>query len=106
MRAGKLRHRVTIQQTTETRESTMGGVIDTWGTFATRYASVSPLTGREYFTAQQHASEVTHEVRLRYLSGVTTKMRVLHDGRTFDIESIANTDERDRETVLLCKERH
>lgn len=103
MRAGPLRHQIVIEQTTETRD-TSGGVIDTWSTFATVWASVSPLIGREYMAAKQVSADVTHKIRMRYLSGVTPKMRVSWDSRTFDIGSILNVDERDIEMVIMATE--
>ncbi len=105
MRAGKLRHQITIQQNTPARNG-KGEEIDSWSTFATRYAAVIPLTGRELFNAQQRHAEAELRMELRYFSGVTTKMRVSWDSRLFDILHIANLDERDRELHLLVKERN
>jgi len=101
--AGTLKDRVTIQSVTETRSSS-GQVNETWGTFATRWASVEPLQGREFFESQQVNADVTTRVRLRYLEGVTPKMRVLYKTRTFNITSVVNVEERSIETQLLCTE--
>jgi len=101
--AGTLKDRVTIQSVTETRSSS-GQVNETWGTFATRWASVEPLQGREFFESQQVNADVTTRVRLRYLEGVTPKMRVLYKTRTFNITSVVNVEERSIETKLLCTE--
>ena len=48
MRGRHLRHKILIEQVTETRDSA-GRVIETWSTYATRRAEVEPLNGREYF---------------------------------------------------------
>jgi SPP1 family predicted phage head-tail adaptor len=103
MRSGPLRHQVTIEEVTETRDS-YGGVVESWSTFATVWASVGPIIGREYFASQQVQSEVSHKIRIRYLSGITTKMRVTFDSRTFRIESILNVDERNTEMLLMVTE--
>lgn len=104
MRAGKLRHQITILQVSESRTGS-GGVSESWSTYATVWASIEPLNGREYLASQQRQSSETHKVRIRYLFGITTKMRVLWGSRTFDIQAVLDTDENGRETVLMCVER-
>lgn len=103
MRAGGLRHWVTIQSATEARDA-VGEPIKTWGTFATGWASIHPRTGTEPFQVQQFAPEATTEIAMRHLDGVTEKMRVLFDTRTYDIQFVQNIGERDRKIVLFCKE--
>ena len=46
---------------------------------ATLQASVAPLQGAERFAAQQVQADVSHRVRIRYTSGITSQMRVFHD---------------------------
>lgn len=104
IRAGELRHRITIEQVTETRD-VIGGVTESWSTFATRWAAVEPLAGREYFSAQQEEADVDHRIRLRYLAGVVPKMRVKFGARLFDIQTVLNLDERKRELHLMARER-
>lgn len=103
MRAGKLRHWITIQTRTDTRDS-YGEPISTWTTFDQVWASIEPIAGREYFASKETRSQSTHRMRIRYRSGITTKMRISWDSRLFDIESILNTEERDRELILMCVE--
>ena len=103
MQAGKLRHRGTIQQATETLDA-QGNATPTWSTFADRWMDIQPLTGRELWSARQVQSQVSHKIVLRHLSGVTTKMRVSVRSRTFNIESIINANERDRMLELMCTE--
>lgn len=118
MRAGRLRHKVTIQEVTETPDA-YGEPSESWTTYAERWASIEPLAGREYFAAKQEHSEVDTRIRLRWdraLVAVTPKHRVLYtypllDGspettqtRIFDIEAVLNMQERNREIVLMCRE--
>jgi len=103
MRGGKLRHQIVIQQTTESRNA-VGEVDDTWSTFATVRASVEPLQGRESFVLSQSLAEMTIRFRIRYLDGVTPKMRISYDSRLFDIESVVHVNERGREMHLLSRE--
>jgi SPP1 family predicted phage head-tail adaptor len=41
---------------------------------------------------------------VRYLAGVTASMRVLFEGRYFEIKAVLNEAERDRMLTLLCAE--
>lgn len=103
MRARALRNKILIEQVTETRDE-IGGVIETWSTFATRQAEVEPLNGREYFDSRATQADITIRFRIRYLNGLVPKMRVNYDSRYFDIESVINVKEQSKEMVLMCKE--
>jgi SPP1 family predicted phage head-tail adaptor len=63
------------------------------------------LQGRERFAAQQVSATVSHEVRMRYFDGLTSEMRLVHNGRVLAIDAVMNTEERGREWVILCTER-
>lgn len=104
MRAGKLRHTITIQQRSDSQNS-YGEQANTWTTFAEVRASVEPLQGREFFASQQMQAEVTTRFRIRYLDGVTADMRISYDGRTFDIQAVLNPNERGRELHIMAVER-
>jgi SPP1 family predicted phage head-tail adaptor len=103
VRIGKLRHRITIEQVTETQD-TDGSALESWSTYATVQASIEPISGREYFTAQSTQADVTHRISLRYVSGITPKMRVNFSSRIFDILSVINVNECNRELQLMCRE--
>jgi SPP1 family predicted phage head-tail adaptor len=79
-------------------------VIETWSTFATAQASIEPISGREYIAAQSTQADVSHRIRLRYLSGITPKLRVNYSSRIFDILSVININECNRELQLMCRE--
>lgn len=105
MRAGTLRHRITLERRTDAT-GTAGGVKAVWDPvpFAVAWAEVTPLQGRELEAARGMQSEATHRVRLRYLAGVTPKLRVNFGGRLMDIEDVVDVGERHRELVLRCIE--
>jgi len=100
---GKLRHRVTIQNKV-TLPDGYGGVTSTWQDVATVWASVEPLNGRELYAAQQVKAELTHRIRIRYMSGIKPEMRIVFDNRSFDIEAIIDPEERHESLELLCSE--
>ncbi len=103
MRAGNLRNKVIIQQATEAQD-TFGEPDVSWSTFATVWASIEPLRGDEYFTAQQTGASISHRVRMRYLDGVLPKMRILWGERVLEITSVLNVYERNRNMELMCFE--
>lgn len=84
MRAGTLRHRVTIQRY-ELVVDDYGAPLhrESWKDVATVWASVEAVSGRDFFAARQEQSEVTHKVTIRYRGDVTAQMRVLHGGKIF-----------------------
>jgi len=103
MNAGKLRHRVTIQELVRADDG-YGGIIETWQDVATVWAAVEPLRGSERYRAQQVQAELSHKVTMRYRAGVKPQMRLLHNGRVLNIEAVIDAEERHRWLELLCSE--
>ena len=110
VRAGDLRHRVSLQKTVVTRDD-YGEQIETWTTYATVWARISPLRGQELIQAQQVHAEATHEVELRYRHSSTSNTlnisqvdRILFGTRILEIVNLLIPDERKRNYILLCKE--
>ena len=103
MEAGKLRNQIAIQAKTATTDS-YGGPVESWSTFATVWASIEPLQGRELVNAQSVFAETTVKITMRYLSGVTTAHRITHGGKIYNIQSVLNTEMQNRELVLMASE--
>ena len=103
MRTGRLRHRVKIQDYTES-QNTFGETTKTWTDYATVWAAIEPVKGREFWESQQVNAEITTKITMRYLAGIKPKMRILYGIRIFEIDSVINPDERNRELQLLVME--
>ena len=106
MRAGRLRHRVVIQQPVNAADAT-GQMVATWTTVGTVWAAVEPLNGREYMTAQQVDSETTTRIRTRYgseISSIDPSWRITFDSRNFDIQSVIRPNEYGDELVIMAGE--
>lgn len=103
MDAGRLRQRVTIQEPVTARNG-FGEAITAWTTVAMVWASVEPLSGREFFAAEHVQSEITHRVRVRYRAGIAPTMRVVFNGRHLMIEAVINYGERGTDLQLMCRE--
>ena len=103
MRAGLLRHRITIQSVAEAQNS-LGEAIETWSTFATVAASVDPISSRDRIAASQLEEPISYRARMRYLAGVTGKMRVVFDGVTYNIVGAPMKNAKRTEIELLLEE--
>jgi SPP1 family predicted phage head-tail adaptor len=100
--AGSLRERVTVQQASESRNA-LGETVLSWATFAERWASVEGVSSRELLQYGQQQIEVSHRVRMRWLSGLTQSMRIVWRGRTLEIVSLLEHGNRS-EHELVCQE--
>jgi len=92
---GELRHLITIEQPSASR-STSGEVVNTWTTFATVWAKIMPIRGREAEESRRETGKAEVRFWCRYLAGVTLGMRLVRSGRYFDITAIINIDELDK----------
>ena len=105
MQAGKLRHRITLQRKQQTQDPATGALLTTWVDAASVWAAVEPLSAREFIAAQAVQSSVSVRVTVRYLAGITPDMRLLHDGKTYNIAGVLADKESGREYLtLLCAE--
>lgn len=103
MRAGQLRHRVTIQTLAEVQNA-FGEVPQLWQDAVECWASIEPLSGRELFAAQQVRPEVTHRITMRYRE-IGPKNRIMFGTRAFHIDSILNKDERNVMLTIMAFEK-
>ena len=103
MKAGKLRHRVTLQKNIG-QKNEIGEVIAHWQDYATVAAEVKPLSGRAFFDAQQVNKEITVQIRIRYLAGVLSEHRLVFNSQVLEVVFAQNVEERNREWLLMCKE--
>lgn len=103
LRAGDLNRRITIQQRSSTPDS-YGQQSGAWTDVVTCWAGIEPLTGRELLAAQAVNTENTHQVKLRYRTGITAAMRVVYQGRLFNILSVIDPDTAHVALHLLCSE--
>ena len=102
--AGDLTDRIVIEQASETRNA-VGEVTLSWSTFATVWADVQALSGREAERYGQMVGFTGHKVTIRQLSGVKPAMRVMYGGsRTLEIGAI-NEYERGWYMELICTEK-
>lgn len=108
MQAGKLRHRIDIQEFKTTRDPVSGeyGKPD-WVTVWKRCpARVAPLSTRDLVAAQAGQSQATGRMIIRYRPGVMSAMRILYRDEVYSIEGPPLEDPesgKDYLTLLVSK---
>lgn len=103
MKIGDLRHRITLQKL-EMVQNAYGEMTETWTDVSTVWASVNPISAREFFQAETVNSEITHKILIRYRENVKPSMRVKFKDRIFFIQSVINFNEKNEALQLMCKE--
>jgi SPP1 family predicted phage head-tail adaptor len=101
MTSGTLRHSIYIEAGTETQNE-YGEPVTEWHPVLATWARLEDLSGREYFSAKQVASDVTTRFRTRYFAGITSKHRLFLNGQQYDIESVQDPDGRRRELIIMA----
>jgi SPP1 family predicted phage head-tail adaptor len=102
MEAGRMREQIAIQAKSVSRDA-YGAEVVGWATHAEVWAEAQPLAGREYVAMRQAQAEISIRFRTRYVAGVNPAMRVLWDGRGYDIVEAIDVGARRRELELLCR---
>ncbi|KFE51130.1 phage head closure protein [Pseudomonas syringae] len=85
MKLGKLRHLVTIEKNEPVQDQQTGEMTSAWVRFARVYASIEPLSTREFVEAKAVQGEYTARIQIRYRAGVLATMRVLHGETIYSI---------------------
>lgn len=98
--AGRLRHKVDLQEKTTAQDPITGALVPTWTTIANVWADIAPLSGREFIAASAEQSEVRAKVVIRYRD-VNASMRVLHRGMYYNIHAVLPDADSGREHVTL-----
>ena len=102
--AGQLNRQITIQQNTQTKDAE-GGMVDSWANFAENiWAKKNNLSGNERAATRQGGStlDARTEFTIRYLAGITEQMRVLCDGKYYNIRHVNDFMDRHEFIVLTC----
>lgn len=93
--AGELDRRITFQQNTPVQNE-LGEPVPGWANIATNptvWAKVMPLSQRELVEA---GAPRTHDDRafiVRFRTDITETMRVVYDGKNYDVEAVREATE-------------
>lgn len=91
-----------VESPTATRDA-YGATIPGWAEVATVRAAIGPVQGNELRLDGAVSAVQLHMLTLRWRADITAKCRVLIDGRTLNIRSMAEVGRR-RLLKLVCEE--
>ena len=105
MRAGQLRHSVTIERP-DGKEDDFGSSANTFEAWKKRVpVSIVSVSGGEAFRGLKVDATTTHAVTMRWIDGLTTAMRLNWDGRILNIlQKLEPDNGRRHELGLTCRE--
>jgi SPP1 family predicted phage head-tail adaptor len=101
--AGDLCHLLEVQAPYEVVDDHQQ-VVRIWTTVAERWSSIKPETGSERLEGQQTVARTRYLVKMHEFPGLSPSHRLIHQGRPFNIESVLEVDEANRETQCVCVE--
>jgi len=106
MRIGKLRHLVSLWCNRPTQQNAAtGAIVDNWVLVADLWASIEPMSAREFVAAHAVQSEVTTRITIRSRAGVTAAMRIEYRGTIYNIVGVLADRESGVEYMTLpCSE--
>ena len=109
MQAGRLNHRVTFQQPTNSVDDYGQPVPGSFDDVATVWAAIRPTGSSERLAASQMQSGQTHVITVRHstaLAAAIGSWRIAYGARKFDVIGLPrNIDEAGRWLVFDCVER-
>lgn len=84
--AGKLRHRIRIEERVPALDSAGDVVQDAgtgevqyiWQLFANAWAAISPLSAREFIASQTTQAQIVARISIRYREDLNAAMRIVH----------------------------
>ena len=108
MRAGSLRHRITIQRRSTAKDELGQPSLD-WSDLCDVWADIQPMSARERMVAAANQSELTHLVEIRWQAQFSdprkmATMRIKYGVRTLNIQGSIDPDERHKSLELSCNE--
>jgi SPP1 family predicted phage head-tail adaptor len=104
MNPGLLNRRLTLEAPVEVADGA-GGVIRTYESVATLWASVTPREARTPLDAEQAGGTITHRIGVRFCAGITTRHRLRDGARVFRIIGLRDRDGRGRFLQIDAQER-
>ena len=103
MRAGRLREQVTINKKTTALDA-YGGDVSAWASLGTVWAGVEPLSVKEQLALGGIQQNGVTRFVLRYEGSIALDetCQLVHDSVSYNVGSVVNVNQRDREWTLLA----
>ena len=87
--------RLSVEARTQEADN-FGEFPEVWEELRQEWFQVEPLGGREYEQALRMESGQTHKARCAWFDGANSKLRLTTGERIFNVQSVANWQERNR----------
>lgn len=100
---GALRARLILEAPTDVMDDN-GGFTRTFSTLAVVWGEITPASGRASFDANQSEELLSHRIRIRWRSDVSSQHRLRLGARIFTIRSVQDAGEDKRFLRLDCGE--
>lgn len=84
---GKLDKRMGVEYVVRSEDSS-GDAIETWMHLRDVWASLEPVSVRDFIASRSEQSEVTARIQIRYCDDITPSMRFTHRGKVYNIVGI------------------
>lgn len=107
--AKKLDKQVTVKRIKTGLTPDAAGHIDetneaNWITYGTFYCEIVTKGSREFFRGEQVNADITHQITIRHSTssaGITTSMKLVYQGRTFNISEPPRNVNEDNEWLVF-----
>ena len=94
MNIGRMDRLIEIQYPERTVNA-IGERTDVWTRFALAWAQATPLRTTERFTSAQERESKVYTFKVRFMRGITSDMRIVHDEQYYRITGIAEIGRRE-----------
>lgn len=96
---------ITFQENAPVKDS-FGQEVESWQNVSDLtdiWASMRTSGGGEFYAAQKVNAETTALFKVRYLTGIDTEMRILYNGKTYQILNVNDVNEQHEFISISCK---
>lgn len=100
---GRLNRRITFLTAKET-QNTINQTTQEWKEYKSVWATVKALRGSERYEAMKVQAQQIYKITTRYHDGITPDMRILFNGKIFEITSVNNVEEANYMLEMECTE--
>lgn len=102
MNAGELRHRLFLQRPSTEQDAGTGQLATDWVHVAALWASVEPLSARDFIAAGGTQASIAARVVIRWRKGLATNMRLVStDGAIYEPVAFLADPKTGREYVTI-----
>lgn len=101
MIGGKLRHRVSVQEKTQTQDPTTGEPLHTWKEVKKVWCEIVPLSAREFMAANATQSKIAGRITMRKNDFIAPDMRIVFRGQAMNVEGVLPDPESGNEYLTI-----